>query len=112
RLANPAFGPVARRLGGRQQRTPRRRSGETASFPSVPFSLPLVQRPHLHRLVLGGAGQAFAVGAEADAPQKLGMSLEGAEVLSLLRVPHLHRLIPAGTGKALAIGAEADTADS
>jgi hypothetical protein len=82
--ASHAVSPGARWLGGRQQRTPRCRSGETASFPSVRFSLLLVQRPHLHRLVTGGAGQALAIGAEADAPQKSGMSLEGARSWTLL----------------------------
>src|SRR5580704_2434105 len=90
RLANPAVGQVVRRLEGRQQWTPRCRAGATASFPSVRFSLLLVQRPHLHRLVLGGAGKAFAVGAEPPAQDVPGVSLEREEFLPLLRVPHLY----------------------
>src|SRR5262245_46844124 len=51
--------------------------------------------PHPHRLVLAARGDALAVGAEAHAPNRVGVPLEGELLLSRLRVPHLYRLITA-----------------
>src|SRR6516162_6295449 len=60
--------------------------------------------PHPYRLVLTSAGQTFAVRAEGDAIHRVGVPLQGEQLLAGLCIPHLH-LIP-GRGQALAVRAE------
>src|SRR5262249_10553203 len=55
----------------------------------------------LHRShIAPGAGDAGAVGAEADAVDLADVSLKGEDVLARLRIPHLHCSRYAGTGQA------------
>src|SRR5678816_4016233 len=68
--------------------------------------------PDLHRLVITGAGQAFAVRAEADALDRALVPLEGGEaLLAGQRVPDLHRPVLTPGGQAFAVRTEADAAD-
>src|SRR5713101_4506395 len=62
----------------------------------MPAKRPLVLRlprhcPDPHCLVIRRAGQAGAVGAEADAVDLAGVSVEGSHFLAGLRVPQPHR---------------------
>src|SRR5262249_52888587 len=83
--------------------------------------LPLLRVPHPNRLIRGGAGDAFAVGAEANAPHPVGMTFERENLGPLLRVPHLNlawsgwisypRHCPTTRDDSFAVGAEADAQD-
>src|SRR5262249_33929702 len=63
--------------------------------------------------VTAGAGDAFAVGAEADAVDVCGVSPERKNLLTCLYIPHLQfwRGRRAGADDAPAVGAEADAED-
>src|SRR5262249_29591996 len=69
--------------------------------------LSLLHVPHLY-VLRAYTGDSFAVGAEADASDRLGLPLEDEDLLPLLRVPDPNRLIRAGAGDSFAVGAEAD----
>src|SRR5262245_21689163 len=62
-----------------------------------------VHRSH----IAPGAGDAGAVGAEADAVDLADVALEGENLLARHRIPHLHRRWCAGAGEALAVGTPA-----
>src|SRR5262249_12883247 len=72
--------------------------------------LPGPRVPYLYRRIVGGGGQALAVGADAHAPPR---SFEGEDFPPGLRVPHLHLSLPqsSAAGQARAVGAEAYAVD-
>src|SRR4051794_23741337 len=72
--------------------------------------------PHPHRLVLAPRGDSPAVGAEADAPDRIGVPLEGELLLSGVRVPPSHLAAvffraPACRSDPFAVGGERNTED-
>src|SRR5262249_32604357 len=69
--------------------------------------------PHLHRLVVAAAGQAFVVSAETDSVDAGRVPLEGKQFRAGGGVPHLHRPAPAPkAGESLAVWAEAQAGDT
>jgi hypothetical protein len=63
--------------------------------------------PDLRRVVLGGGGEAAAVGTEGHAADLPLVALEGEGFAAGAGVPDLGRAVPGGGGEAAAVGLKA-----
>jgi hypothetical protein len=75
-------------------------------------SRPVGRVPHLHGLVLGGGGQARAVGAEGHGEDGVGVPGQGEALAAGVRVPQLHGSIEAAAGDECAVATEGHAANA
>jgi hypothetical protein len=62
-----------------------------------------------HRFVIGGACEAFAVGAEGHRSDPASVAFEGEGLMSGVGLPNPYRLVIRACGQALAVGVEGYT---
>src|SRR6516165_8928096 len=74
--------------------------------------LPAVEVPGFHGAGSISTPERLPMGAEAHAPDKAGVPLEGPGLLADGRDPHLHYPVLASAGQALVVGAEGHAAGS
>src|SRR5437667_395209 len=103
-----------------------RSAGQTLGIPAERYAGPPalenkeflagLRIPHFHQTgnLRGGApraltaGQVFAIGAEGQAPDRVGVPLKGQDLLRGVRIPNLHALVAQSASQATEVRTYSD----